>query len=212
VRIGCNAYLAATFVSAVIDRLSQRYPRIVFHLVATQTEALHRELSERNVDLLIAQRFGPFADEQLAFEILYDDSRVVVAGAQNPWVRRRRVELAELVGESWTLPPPESALGLVYMEAFRASGLDYPRRTVFTISAEARTSLIATGHFLTIFSTSILRFPTKRLDLKVLPVNLPIARVPIGIVTLKSRTLSPVAQLFIDYAREVAKPLAKRNS
>lgn len=32
----------------------------------------------------------------------------------------------------------------------------------------------------------------------------------IGIITLKNRTLSPLAQLFIDCAREVAKPLAKR--
>jgi hypothetical protein len=32
---------------------------------------------------------------------------------------------------------------------------------------------------------------------------------PVGIVTLKNRTLSPVVQLFIDSAREVAKSLAK---
>src|SRR5437868_15516687 len=35
-RIGSNPFLAASFVSAVIDRLSRRYPRIVFHLVAEQ--------------------------------------------------------------------------------------------------------------------------------------------------------------------------------
>jgi hypothetical protein len=35
--------------------------------------------------------------------------------------------------------------------------------------------------------------------------------VPVGIVTLKKRTLSRVAQLFIDGAREVAKPLAKSS-
>jgi hypothetical protein len=35
------------------------------------------------------------------------------------------------------------------------------------------------------------------------------APVPIGIITLKSRSLSPVSQLFIEHAREVAKPLAK---
>ena len=33
VRIGCTPILAASFVSAVVDRLSRRYPRIVFHLV-----------------------------------------------------------------------------------------------------------------------------------------------------------------------------------
>jgi hypothetical protein len=56
-----------------------------------------------------------------------------------------------------------------------------------------------------------LRFPSRRPEIKVLPVDLPIAPVPVGIVTLKTRTLSPVAQLFIDSAREVAKPLAQRK-
>src|SRR6202171_2394214 len=62
-RIGCNPFLAASFVSAVVDRVSRRFPRIVFHLVITQTETLQRELSERNVDLLITRRWGPIADE-----------------------------------------------------------------------------------------------------------------------------------------------------
>jgi hypothetical protein len=47
--------------------------------------------------------------------------------------------------------------------------------------------------------------------MKVLPIELPTARVPNGIVTLKNRTLSPVAQLFIDCARQVAKPLVKQK-
>src|SRR5687768_14728344 len=50
VRIGCNPPLATSFVPAVVNRLSRRYPRIVFHLVAAQAEPLHRELSDRNVD------------------------------------------------------------------------------------------------------------------------------------------------------------------
>ena len=73
VRIGCTPFLAASFVSAVVDRLSRRYPRIVFHLVTGYAETLHRELTERNVDLLIARRFGPIADERLDFEFLFDD-------------------------------------------------------------------------------------------------------------------------------------------
>jgi len=83
---------------------------------------------------------------------------------------------------------------------------------VFTISPEARISLVATGRFLSIIPTSILRFPRRRPEIKVLPVKLSIAQVPFGIVTLRNRTLSPVARLFIEHAREVAKPLAMRKS
>jgi hypothetical protein len=57
---------------------------------------------------------------------------------------------------------------------------------------------------------SVLRF-SKRPGIKVLPVELQHARLPIGIVTVKNRSLSPVAQLFIEHAREVTKLLAKRK-
>jgi DNA-binding transcriptional LysR family regulator len=183
----------------------------VFHLVtAGETDTLYRELSERNVDLLIARRGDHFRDEQLGFEILYDPSLVVVAGSRRPWVRRRRIALAELVNEAWVLPPPEGFLVPAYREVFRGSGLDYPRTTVFTASAGVRLNLVATGRFLTIVTAHVLRL-SKRPGIKVLPIKLQYASVPVGIITLKNRTLSPVVQLFIDDAREVAKPLARRK-
>jgi DNA-binding transcriptional LysR family regulator len=211
VRIGCHPGLAASFVPAVVDEVARRYPRIVFHLMVAEIGTLHRELTERNVDLLITREFGPLADERLSFEFLFDDSFVVVAGAQNPWVRRRRIVLAQLLNEAWALPPPDSVFGSAVMDAFRSSGLDYPRTAVVTVPPDVRMSLLATGHFLTIFAPSALRFPTRRPELKVLPVELPMARVASGIVTMKNRTLSPVAQLFADSARKVAKPMAKRK-
>jgi DNA-binding transcriptional LysR family regulator len=210
-RIGTTTFLAASFVSALVDRLSRRYPRIVFHLVTGYTETLHRELAERNVDLLIIRGSGPIADPRYDFEFLFDDSYVVAAGAQNQWVRRRRIEIAELASELWVLPPPDSVIGSIVMDAFRASGLDYPRVSVVTDCPHMRISLLATGRFVTIFPASAFRFLTKRSELKILPVELPTARRPNGIVTLKNRALSPVARLFIDCAREVAKPRAKRK-
>jgi len=139
VRIGSGFHLAPSFVSAVVDRLSRRYPRIVFHLVTeNQTEQLHRELHERNVDLLIRRRLSSVSDERLDFESLFDDSYYVVAGAKHPWARRRRIEPAELVNESWVLPPPENPAGAHAMEAFYASGLAYPHTTVFAVPPDVR--------------------------------------------------------------------------
>jgi DNA-binding transcriptional LysR family regulator len=211
VRIACNPILATSFVSAIVDRLSRRHPRIRFHVLVRPAESLHRDLSERNVDLLVARRLGDLADERLDFERLFSDAYVVAAGAQNPWARRRRIKLAELTNESWTLPPPESPTGQVAKEVFRASGIDYPDVAVATVAPEMRISLLATGRFLSIFPDSVLRFPTGRPEIRVLPIKLPVAPVPVGIVTLKNRTLSPVARLFIEHARDVAKPLAKRK-
>jgi DNA-binding transcriptional LysR family regulator len=71
--------------------------------------------------------------------------------------------------------------------------------------------LVATGRYLGILSGSMLRFCGKRLSLKILPIDLPMQPRPVGIVTLKNRTFSPVAKLFIECAREVARPLVNKK-
>src|ERR1051326_4667099 len=211
VRIGSSALLAASFVSDVIDRLSRRYPRIMFHLVTGYIDTLHRDLCERNVDLLIERRFAHIVDERMDFEFLFDESFVVAAGARNQWVRRRRIELADLASEPWVLPPPGSVIGSIAKEAFRAGRLDYPATTVVTDSPPVRVSLLATGRLATILPASALKFPAGHPEIKVLPVRLLTSHLQSGIVTLKSRALSPVTQLFIDCAREVDEKLRDRS-
>jgi DNA-binding transcriptional LysR family regulator len=207
VRIGCPDFLAAGFVSAVVDRLSRRHPRITFYLIGEDDRELHHELCQRNVDFLITRKSPAAADERLNFETLFSDTYVVAAGLQHPAARRRQVRLVELVDESWAMPLPGSTAASVASQAFRANGVDFPRAAVFA-RPEARMNLVTTGRFLSIFSQ--LRLSPIRSSVKVLPVELPTAPVPSGIVTLKHRTLSPVAQLFIDAAREIAKPFARR--
>jgi DNA-binding transcriptional LysR family regulator len=209
VRIGCNPVLATSFVSTLIERMSQQYPRVAFHLTVSPVERLLTELNERNVDLLITRKHAEH--DSLDFESLFDDSFVVMAGSRSPLRRRRTTKLADLVNEPWVLPPPESVLGTVARKAFRASGLDYPHVTVVAIPPEVRINLLASGRFLTIFPTSVLEFSSRRSEIKVLPVKLPATRVTNGIVTVKSRTLSPVARLVIDGARELAKTVRKKK-
>lgn len=210
VRIGCGPHLADTLVSAVIERLSRRYPRIVFHLVTSnETDALYRDLRDRKVDFLISRKAARFGDDKLRFEILYDPSFVVVAGSRSPWARRRRIVLAELVNEAWVMPPPEGLMGPPFVDVLRAGGLDEPRIVAFAPPG-VRLNLVATGRFLTI-ATNLIFGLSKRPGIKVLPVKLQYEMLPMGVVTLENRTLSPAAQLFIEDVREVAKPLIRRK-
>ena len=208
VRIGSSIALASGFIATVVDRLSRQHPRIIFHLLAAESSMTYRALEERKVDLAIARMFKPVADEQMDAEVLYDEQEVVVAGADNSWTRRRKIDLAELMHEPWTLPPPDTLSGSVIAEAFREKGLDLPPSTIITATVPVRSALLATGRFLTIIPGSVLKFSVNNPVLKRLPVELPTTERPVGIITLKNRTISPVAQLFIDCAREVAKALA----
>jgi DNA-binding transcriptional LysR family regulator len=208
-RVGCSEYAAGGPVLAVIDRLTRRHPRMVFDVVTAPVLTLYRGLTERKIELVIT-RLVEFADrDDMTVESLFDDDIVAVAAEQNPWTRRRRIELAELVNEPWTLPPRDTGIGAFAVDAFRARGLKPPQATVVTYSMHMCHKLLATGRFLTMLSGYTLMLPRKHPWLKALPVELANARGTIAIITLKNRTLSPLSELFIKTTRAVAKPLAR---
>jgi DNA-binding transcriptional LysR family regulator len=210
IRIGCpesHAFIS----SAIIDRLSRRYPEIVVHVVTAQPATLEfRELRERQVDLLLGRVSAPLENDDVQVEILLEDRLLVVAGADNPWTGRRKVDLAELINERWLLLPSNNVISSLIAEAFAARGLAVPRESV-SADVNVRLHLLSTGRFITIFPESLVQSIAERWSIKPLPINLGIQAPPVGIVTLKNRTLSPVVGLFIEAARDVAKSIIGRS-
>jgi DNA-binding transcriptional LysR family regulator len=208
VRIACPELLSAGLLPATIDRMSRRYPKIVVRVAQMDTTTLEfRELQERKVDLMLARISNTFVHDDLDIEVLLHDPHFVVAGARSPWARRRKVALAELVGEPWIFPPNLVVMALI-KEAFEANGLGVPPESVSAASILLRNHLLATGRFLTMLPDSVLRYTAEQWSLKKLPIDLRIRPWPIAILTLKNRTLGPVVQLFIEHLRAVAKSIA----
>jgi len=205
VRIGSAEPLASTLVTRVIERLARQHARITFDVVHDDPVSLLRHLDDRRVDLVLARMFGTSVEEHMNAEILYDDRIAIVAGARNPWTRRRKVELADLVDEPWVLPLLDSPMSSAVLEAFRAGGLGPPNATVIARSLSTRNSLLATGHFLSVHPATAVKLSRNYPAIKALAVELPTTHGATGIITLKGRALSPVAQLFIACAREVVK-------
>ena len=165
-RLGCSEYAAGGPVLAVVDRLTRQHPRMVFDIVTAPVLSLYRDLTERKIELVVT-RLVDFADRRnMSIETLFEDDIVVVAAAQNPWTRRRRLDLADLVGEPWTLPPRDTGLGAFAEGAFRARGLEPPQATVITYSMHMSHKLLETGRFLTMLPRYTLMLPGKHPSLK----------------------------------------------
>ena len=211
ISIGSTEPLSAGLVTHVIDRLSSQHPLMSFQVVQGDPATLLRYLGERDVEIVLARMSDRRVDERMNADILFDDAAVVVAGAQSRWIRLRRIALADLVNERWVLSTPDSIFGRVMVKAFHDNGLEPPRGAVITLSHSMRTSLLGTGHFLSMLPAHALNFSAKHTGIRALPIELPSTKQPIGLFTLKNRVLSPVAQLFIDCVREAAKPLAKNR-
>jgi hypothetical protein len=67
---------------------------------------------------------------------------------------------------------------------------------------------VAKGQYLGVLGSLFLQLRPPSLRLKALPLKA-ITASPISVVTLNKRTLSPVAELFINFARDVVTPLAR---
>jgi DNA-binding transcriptional LysR family regulator len=195
--------------SAVIDRMSERYPRMTFHLAVESTHILLRDLRDRALELVISRMLVPFAEDDLAVDVLFYDELAIMAGKDNPWARRRAVKLEQLVHERWALPPADGWLHPLMQKAFGGHGLEIPRATVSTLSTYAVSMLVAQGPFLTIHPETMLRVSQEHRLLRALPVALPDTRTPVGLISLKNHTLSPIASLFVDTARAVVKELVE---
>jgi DNA-binding transcriptional LysR family regulator len=202
VRIGCPESLAAGFVPAMIGEFSRRHPQVTFDVVDTAIAALEfRELRERRIDLMLGRIPRDFADEEIAVDNLFDDKLLVVASADSPWARRRKIAPTELLNEPWILAPPSNVVRRLFIDAFRAVGLEAPQATVTSNSMNVRMHLLASGRFLTFIAESLLRQNAKRWSLKALTVDLAVQQLTVGIATLQNRTLSPTAQLFIEHIK-----------
>jgi DNA-binding transcriptional LysR family regulator len=211
-RVGAAEALTAGLLPAVIDRLLRQYPRLTVQVVQTVfATPQYRELRERSIDLLLGRVFMPFTQGDLDVDILFDDPIVIVAASQSPWARSRRLALADLANAPWVLPPAESPLGGLVAEVFHAAGVA-PRCPVRTLSIHLGLKLVSTGRFVAALPASVAHFSAKDLPLKALPINLPVQPPPVGVLTLKNRTLPPAAKLFIECARRVVRPVANARS
>ena len=201
--IGCIEPISALILPPILQEFMSRYPRVVIHvlrLASPTTEC--RDLNERNLDLVLGRMVkDPGKETELAFEPLFDDRAVVAVGAHSHWARRRKLDLADLAGEPWVLAAPECRTHTVLREAFGLRGLKGPRIALISQSIPLRLSLITSGPYLTVFPDSISSLDGYRHTIKILPIDLPASPAPFAIITLKNRSLNPVAQRFIEHLR-----------
>jgi DNA-binding transcriptional LysR family regulator len=147
--------------------------------------------------------------DDLNIEFLFDDQLVIAAGAKSKWaVRRRKIDLAELVDEPWIMQGPQTWNYRNLAEACRTRGIAMPRASLVTLSMSVILHFLADGQFITSMPRSVARFSS----LKVLPVDLPARPWPVYIATLKHRTLSPVVERFIACAREFTAPMREART
>ncbi len=208
-RIACPESLSAAILAPIMKRFVETYPRVVLHVDDLPLPSLPlSELRGRKHDLILARIVKPLASvEDVTVDILFNDKLVVATNLHSKWARRHTIELAELIDEPWIVTAPDTWNYALLAEAFQARGLDVPKASLVVQSGLLRTHLLANGGYITTFAQSVLQLHADRYGLKRLPVDLTDRSLPVAILTVKNRTLSPVVERFIDCAREVTRSI-----
>jgi DNA-binding transcriptional LysR family regulator len=210
-RIGSSIVVDAGLLPPVVERFSQDFPRAVLHVmpedIATQQ---YDNLRNRNVELVLGRLPATMNEPDLVAEQLFDEPNLIAAGSESPWAKRRNLTLADLMEEPWVLAQPGSLARSLHDELFRRNGVKPPSASVLTVSLHIYMRLIETGRWLGLVPASVMRFGGKHMRIKVLPVKVLAPPSPVGFITVKDRTLTPLAECFIDCMRKVVSSNAGR--
>jgi len=208
-RVGGAGPFVDGLIPAVISRLAERHRRIEFNVTESDPPTLCRMLRERRLDLAICRMSSLMYSEDLEADSLFDEPLFVVAGLDNRWSRRRKIDLVELLDEPWTMPEQDNVAMALITDCFHSAGVTPPTPQVVSDSMATRTRLVEMGPFLTFLPGSALHFGAGRLRVKILPVALSMKAPPTQVITLKNRTPNAIARLFIDELHSIARPLKK---
>ncbi|MEH2554109.1 DNA-binding transcriptional LysR family regulator [Bradyrhizobium algeriense] len=194
-------------VSEIIAQLSSEYPRITYQVTISDATTTLRQLRDRELDVVLTRWNPETTPDDLSFEVLFHSPLTVLANKNNPLVKRKKLNLKDLMGERWTLSPPDSYLGRIVADVFRRKNLELPRSIVTTISIHMRVDLLASGDFISVLPTYILRHQGNGTWLRALDVDLGEGG-PIAAITLKKRHPTGALKLFQETSRKVCKAIA----
>lgn len=203
--LGFSEVPAAGLVPAALNELSKQYPNLSVRTVQGNPSTVLDMMRARKCELAVIRPL--VIEPDLSAEPICHEQLFVVVGAGSQWAGRRRVKLVDLIDERWILSRPEMSPGGPAVEAFGAVGAALPRHVVVSESLNLRHGLLATNRFVTFIPGSALHYGIPCMPIRVLPIEMPRWRLPLYVVTLKGRLLSPIAQLFIDCLHKLAKPL-----
>ncbi len=211
-RIGCSEAIGVAYLPPILLDFSLRFPRVSLSVIEVPSPVLNlTALYERICDIILVRLETTASDHPLGddanVEKLFEDRVVAMVNKTSRWARRRKVELADLADTPWILTMKNTFNHSCVMDAFQSRGLTMPPVILMSQLVPLRLYFLAHGDYIATFNTSLLRFNAELYDLKELPIRLSDRRSIIAMVTLRDRTLNPIAERFMEHIRESTIPM-----
>ncbi len=192
---------------AAYEVLVKTKQKITAAIRIEQTHSTLPALRSGELDLVLSA-LPVQPDEDLVQEPLVDDDLTVIASANHPLARQKKVTIADLAPQRWALTPPNSVTRRRFNQLFEAQGISPPKPTLEISSAAFTLRMVAASDLLCFVSRWWLDRCETSPGLVEIPVKEMKWRRRTGVSYRKGGYLSPTARRFIEILKATAKEIA----
>lgn len=204
VTVGAYVVAMPRLIPLAISRLMKDGYGVTVRIRDGSGGQLLSSLYAGDVDFIVGCLPDVPVTEPLLHELLYEQPICVVANPTHPLAQRQFVTYQDLCDYPWIEPAPDIAAYTPVTDLFLREGLPKPRMCIEGTSLLMIRTLLEEQPVLAVMPYQVIERDVELGVLKVLPIKLPFAPLPVGITRHASRPAGPAAVRFMECLRAVA--------
>lgn len=207
VEVGVIMTPAMSLLPRAIARIKQHAPLLRIGVHVEPSNVLLDMLERGTLDFMIGRIVERDGTTGLIYEELTEEPACAVVRNGHPLLENKTLQVKDLAGQPWILPPQGSILRHRCDMMFRRAGLEPPANTVDTTALLLITSLLQQTDSLHVMPLEVAQYYASLNVFSILPIELPFKMDAFGIIRQHDHLLSPGANLLLQAVRKAAKEI-----
>ena len=200
VRVGSVMGPVPRLLTKAVLAYKRDHPKV---RISIEVDTLLPALLRGDFDVVLGRLPDQSDSQDLDIELFDNGEQMrVVARAGHPLAGASSLQLADLITLTWILHPIGSPMRRRVETALQAAGMVQSLDIVETASILATTAMLEASDMIAVVPNDVAEHYARYGMVAVLPVELPISMVNIGLLTLRSRPRSVALNTLLDYFRE----------
>ncbi|MFJ2547803.1 LysR substrate-binding domain-containing protein [Pseudomonas sp. NPDC087612] len=202
VRVGSVMGPVPGLLTQAVLAYKREHPKVRISLEVGTSDTLLPSLLRGDFDLVVGRLPDQSDSHELNIELFDSDEQMrVVARAGHPLASAARLALADLAELTWILHPIGSPMRRRVENALQAAGMVQSLDIVETASILATTAMLEASDMIAVVPNDVAEHYARYAMVAILPVELPISMVNLGLLTLRSRPRSVALETLLHYLR-----------
>jgi len=186
----------------VLPRFRRRYPDVRTRIIEAAYPTIERELVAGEIDFYAGPSPGAGLAPGLTTELLFENTRVVLARRGHPLQRAR--SLRDLVDAEWVTTSITHSAEEEFRELFERHGVPAPKLVMQAQLALSMMTVLAASDLLALLPVQWAQFAITRPLLRPIGVREPMPAPPVILARRAALPLTPAAEHFCDLLRHAA--------